>query len=274
MNQAPTEAWTPYGPQIPIAAPRPSRAQRCNRAQLLDRAQHPEEAQHSNGAQQHEGAQRLSRAQRSNRGRRPQRGEGRNRTQQPNGLEGPNEASGSLTPLGEPMSPESILCLAEDPLRWHLQYWLSLGVVGILRGEDPMLTIIRIEIEQKKIPDRAIKTQLIHNWTQHWIMHRHSCQQYFEKVTLDSEEAKWYLRDLGRMLVKKWWKMHVCIRDLERKTIPSLDARTAREMSRKIIRINRKMWEEQRADKKARLHEAGSSGSGDSVEMPDIDGMH
>lgn len=104
--------------------------------------------------------------------------------QAPNGVQAPQRKTcHARTPLGEPMDPRSASSLAEDPLRWHLRYWLDLSVVAQLRGEDSMLIGFSIELEQYKTRDQALRTRLVN--------------------ALDSPRAKPYLRDLDRMLVDK-----------------------------------------------------------------------
>ena len=58
------------------------------------------------------------------------------------------------------MTHPSTLFLARSPLAWHLEYWLSLTVIGILRGEDPMLMFLRVEIEHVKMTDQEMKSRL------------------------------------------------------------------------------------------------------------------
>ncbi|MCJ1465668.1 hypothetical protein MMC07_004287 [Pseudocyphellaria aurata] len=45
----------------------------------------------------------------------------------------------SRTPLGAPIKQAFALLLAKDIITWNLQYWLDLGLIGDLRGEDVML---------------------------------------------------------------------------------------------------------------------------------------
>lgn len=124
--------------------------------------------------------------------------------QAPNGVQAPQRKTcHARTPLGEPMDPRSASSLAEDPLRWHLRYWLDLSVVAQLRGEDSMLIGFSIELEQYKTRDQALRTRLVNAWKMHQLVNHASCSRHWNRLTLDSPRAKPYLRDLDRMLVDK-----------------------------------------------------------------------
>lgn len=52
------------------------------------------------------------------------------------------------------MSPASILRRQQDPLKWLLEYWLDIAVIGIIRGEDMKLMVLRVDMEVDKMSDR------------------------------------------------------------------------------------------------------------------------
>lgn len=129
----------------------------------------------------------------------------------------PNETHASAfphTPLGEPMNQASASVQAEDPLGWHLLYWLSIEVVARIRGEDPLLMAARIEFEHDNIADPAFKTQLREAWTRFREVNIEQCERYWRQRTLDDVEGKKYLRDLDRMLLDKQPKMRCHLRHM------------------------------------------------------------
>ena len=151
-------------------------------------------------------------------------------------LDGPTESrtspnpqghSKSLTPLGEPISQASAMSLAEDPLSWHLRYWLGLLSVATLHSQDVMLTAARIdhEIEQIQNLDLEIKIEIKKAWhyqlmkiadevkRQEHLKHVRS-PDFWDPPTLDSR-SKSLLRDLDRMLEDKEEKTRKYIRQQE-----------------------------------------------------------
>lgn len=124
--------------------------------------------------------------------------------QVPNGTQASNGAKSlTQTPLGSPMNNVSALLLAENPLAWHLQYWLNLGSVAVVRGEDAMLMALRIKMEHTKITDPALKNQLKHAWSQFQRDNQVECVRQWTLMTGDGNDAQPYLCDLDRMLVGK-----------------------------------------------------------------------
>lgn len=121
----------------------------------------------------------------------------------------------SQTPLGAPINQASAMLLAKDPLAWNLQYWLDLGLIGNLRGEDIMLMGLRIEIEYSKTLDPALRIQFQNAWIKYQIRNRAERVRYWSQMTLDSEDAKPYLRDLNTMLVDKGRKTRDYLRSAE-----------------------------------------------------------
>lgn len=124
-----------------------------------------------------------------------------------NGVQAPHrKPSDPQTPLGEPISESCASSLAEDSLRWHLQYWLVLSVIDTLRGEDSMLIAFSIELEHYKIRDQQLRTRLVDAWKMYRLVNYASCSRYWTRLTVESDRAKPYLRDLDRMLVDKGTK--------------------------------------------------------------------
>lgn len=104
---------------------------------------------------------------------------------------------------------------ARDPLTWHLQYWLDLDIIALLRNEDGILTGIRIDMEQEKIADTALKNQLQNGRKQFQRDNLDAYMRHWHQKTLDDEEAQKYVRDLDRMLVDRGPKMRAYIRLME-----------------------------------------------------------
>lgn len=124
--------------------------------------------------------------------------------QVPNGTQASNGARPlPQTPLGGPINEVSALVLAENPLAWHLPYWLSLGSVAVVRGEDAMLTALRIKMEHSKITDSALKSQLKHTWNQFQRNNQAECIRQWTQMTVNCKESQPYLCDLDRMLVDR-----------------------------------------------------------------------
>lgn len=111
--------------------------------------------------------------------------------------------SDSRTPLGEPIDKLSAFHLAYDPLTWHLNYWLSLEVVGVLRGEDPMLMALRVEREMLCLPDQELKAALHTARKPHWKTYKEESERHWPRMTLWSDECKSLARDINRMLEYK-----------------------------------------------------------------------
>ena len=150
---------------------------------------------------------------------------------------------------------QSLALLADDPLTWHLRYWLSLAVIGLLRGEDAVLMNFRIEMEHFKIRDLELRDALIIDWRTYRVANYAACQEHWGQQTLESEEAMPYLRDIDRMLVDKGRKARDHLRRLESAMGSFLRAREidiARAMVEKIAQIYQKLEEEETLDEQAR----------------------
>lgn len=128
-----------------------------------------------------------------------------------------DQAPNMTTPLGEPMNEASALERTEDPISWHLRYWLSIAVIACLRGEDIILTGIRIDMELDKIAHTEIKTRVRNARKPFQKDNMEGYKWYWTQKTLDDQDAQKYVRDLDRMLVDKGQKMSECIRDIEMK---------------------------------------------------------
>ncbi|MCJ1463131.1 hypothetical protein MMC07_001736 [Pseudocyphellaria aurata] len=136
----------------------------------------------------------------------------------------PNLPQTSRSPLGAPLSPASAALLARDPLAWHLQYWLDLGLIGNLRGEDNLLMGVRIEIEYTRTLSPALRAQFQTAWTQYQIDHRAERTRYWSRITLDdSDEARPYLGDLTTMLADKARKTRAYLRSAETAMVHELE---------------------------------------------------
>ena len=132
--------------------------------------------------------------------------------------------SDSRTPLGEPIDQDSASFLARDPIMWHMQYWFSLYLIGVLYGDDPILLSLRIEIEIDKIPQGEVATELRSVWIERKRADEGEHQPlivipeplcYFEEETLETEAGKRCLRDIDRMLVNKGKKTRTYLRHME-----------------------------------------------------------
>lgn len=121
----------------------------------------------------------------------------------------------SGTPLGEPITNQaSALLKAEDPLTWHLRYWLNLGTIGNVIGAEAILMQVIINEELHKIADRAFQTQIQNAWYQFVLYNRGEFIRHWRQRTLESDEAKAYIRDLARLVGNKRLKMRSTLRDL------------------------------------------------------------
>lgn len=122
-------------------------------------------------------------------------------------LDNPLGRSNSRTPLGEPMNRSSAFILDRSPIAWHLQYWLNIGVLGILRGKNGKIIALMIEIEQDKIPDGRLRNSLRNTWNQFWNDNKVVKARQWEARTMEDEEAQQFLRDIDRMFVDKVQKV-------------------------------------------------------------------
>lgn len=157
----------------------------------------------------------------------------------------------SQTPLGEPIDQASALLLADDPLAWNLQYWLDIAIVAIIRGEDMMLTRVRTEMERDKIPDPALRTKFEDAWSQIQLDNRENCFRKWTQMTLESPEAKPYLRDIDRMLTDKSRKLRDYLTHIEKVMLKQLEAAKidkARYLFERLGDIYQRLQREEAAD--------------------------
>lgn len=195
--------------------------------------------------------------------------------QPPSGVQTPTETSNSLTPLGEPMNQTSVLSLAEDPVRWHLQYWLVLSVVGMIRGEDPILLGFRIEIEQYKIHDQGLKNQVVRAWKPYQLVNHENCYRQWGRLALENEEVKPFLRDIDRMLVDKGPKTREFLQQLHSVIVGLLQAGeidAALRLVEKCLEMIQKLEDEEREEEQARNRQPNSPNSTNAVHSQEEEG--
>ncbi|MCJ1264506.1 hypothetical protein MMC22_004378 [Lobaria immixta] len=160
--------------------------------------------------------------------------------------------SDSRTPLGESMDQISASLLAEDPITWHLRYWSSLFLVGVLSGVvRSNFMAIMIQMEIIKIPDGEIATELRRVWIERQSTNEGEDKRLIElpetlsriafssheKDALKNEEVKRLLRDVDRILLDKRQKTRACLHQLESlldTTLEAGDLETAIECHGKI----------------------------------------
>lgn len=146
------------------------------------------------------------------------------------------------------MTQYSIARRAQDPLSWHLHYWLSISVIGILRGEDNELMGFRIEMEHSKM-NPLMQAGFRTAWDQYWRQNIEECQRYWEVKTVDSDEAIWYMRDIDAMLEHKVQKAsnYLCRKGmLMLNALQATRLEDARVLFEKIITVHTKLQEEAR----------------------------
>lgn len=134
-------------------------------------------------------------------------------TQAPNETQASNETQApavALTPLGEPITSQSASLLAEDPVKWHLSYWLHIYTIGVMRDGihvDVTLMRARMNIELEEIANAAIRTQVFDAWDDFRKANQNGFLYYWTARTLEHPAAKRYQSDLDRMLINKEQKM-------------------------------------------------------------------
>lgn len=166
-------------------------------------------------------------------------------------LPDPADASDFRTPLGEPIDQVSAANLAKDPLLWHLTYWLDLCTVGNLRGEDEILLALRMEMEVDKMLDMELQSAIYDAWFRFFMDNSEESARNWIQRTLESDEAKPYLRDIDRMLVDKARKTRQHLGHLERHMLTSLqegDAEKAKKFFEKLAPVYPKLLREEAAD--------------------------
>lgn len=129
--------------------------------------------------------------------------------------------SNSLTPLGEEMTVCSAKLRAEDPLKWLREYWLNIIAVGTVWGYD--VTLLALGMEHARLEDE-IDDEFNMTWCQYEDSNSEAYVEKWERMTLDSEEAKRYLRDIDRMMVYGHFKNSEYLQAAEQKMIDVLRA--------------------------------------------------
>lgn len=182
--------------------------------------------------------------------------------QPPTGAQVPNPARidplgppNFQTPLGEPINQRSAAFLIHDPLTWHLNYWLNIGVIAILRGEDSVLTTLRIEHEILNMLDLGLSSAVFRAWPQFWSTNSEEGKRHWAQKTLESNEAQHYLNDINRMLVNKGQKVRSYLSDRNRLMMDSLEAgkfAAAKDSFNELVFVYRKLREEEAVDARVR----------------------
>ncbi|MCJ1466243.1 hypothetical protein MMC07_004862 [Pseudocyphellaria aurata] len=146
----------------------------------------------------------------------------------------------TLSPLGEPLNDSSAENRDLCPDIWHLVYWLSLGTIGVMYGEDPYLMFLLIDMELQKTPDVPLKLILSRKWHLFIRNFGGEIQRHWTEKTLESAEAKAFLRDIDRILVDKARKARAYLPRGERVMMQALrngDRRTAEAFFKSINHI-------------------------------------
>lgn len=173
------------------------------------------------------------------------------------------------------MNQTSVLSLVEDPVRWHLQYWLVLSVVGMIRGEDPILLGFRIEIEQYKIHDQGLKNQVVRAWNPYQLVNHENCYRQWGRLALENEEVKPFLRDIDRMLVDKGPKTREFLQQLHSVIVGLLQAGeidAALRLVEKCLEMIQKLEDEEREEEQARNRQPNSPNSTNAVHSQEEEG--
>lgn len=137
-----------------------------------------------------------------------------------------------------------------NPLGWHMEYWLALGSVGILRGEDPLLMSFRIEMEHDKMHP-MLKEGFRATWNEFRAKNDAKYQRHWTQMSLESDEAKCHIRDIDRMLVNKGQKARKYLDGIEtRMDIALHESRfdEARQLFQGLTKVYAKLQEEETRD--------------------------
>lgn len=159
------------------------------------------------------------------------------------------------TPLGEPLNQLSAIRKAQFPVMWHLNYWLNMGIIGIFYGQDSMLMSVRIEIEIEEMPEEHIKIAIRNRWHQYRGANKQEYERIWARLTLESEEAKPYLRDIHKMLKNKLIKTKEYLQSAKEGIITCLRAGQMEEATKlfdKLAQLYQKLKDETAADAEAR----------------------
>lgn len=147
----------------------------------------------------------------------------------------------------------------EDPLVWHLTYWLNILVIARLRGENELLTAIRIEREQSLIPDLELRSQVQSMWVQFQRVHRAGFLHVWQQFGLESEDAHLSLVDIDNMLMDKETKTMDYVQILEAQMVDMVrnsQLDKARALLDRLADVHHELREEAMADAEIRANEA------------------
>lgn len=106
----------------------------------------------------------------------------------------------------EPLHEVKYSFLVQNPNEWHLLCWLSLGVVGLVVGEDALRLLLTIQTEATEldhVPDPHMMIEFRYSSNQFQIANREQCERLWAEFDLDSDATKWFLHDIDKMLYRK-----------------------------------------------------------------------
>lgn len=161
----------------------------------------------------------------------------------------------SRTPFGEPINQLSAAVLVQDPVMWHMEFFLNLGEVGTLYGKDSVLMTLKIRIEMMNIPDRQLSRAVCLQFNDYCRTKRAERKRTWEQSGLETDMAKSYIRDIHRMEANKLWKMERYLRTCEELMVTAIRARRiekARADFNMIVMLRKKIDEERKQDAERR----------------------
>lgn len=157
----------------------------------------------------------------------------------------------SQTPLGGLLNEAAASLRAKDPFTWLLFYWLNISTVGTIRGQDPDLLALRIEMEHEKIADPALRAQIQRVWSGFARANQRESMWLWTQMALENRKISDCFDELDRMLVDKGPKTRAHLRRLEGVMIGYLqaaDIERAKELFDKIGLSYGKLLQEEAAD--------------------------
>lgn len=138
-----------------------------------------------------------------------------------------------------------------------MRYWFSLFSVGVFRGGDAILMVLRIEIEICKIPEDNIATELRRIWIERRgfiegegkrLVSTLEPLYHFKEVALRNKSDNRLFRDFDRMLVGKGQKTRTYLFHLETLMNTSLEAgniETAKELRERLRDLCQRLNDEE-----------------------------
>ena len=157
------------------------------------------------------------------------------------------------------MLPEWVNERDQNPVEWHLNYWLNVFVVAMMRGENPTLTLVRIEREQSLMDDERVGYHVQSMWLQFRRDHQANVQGIWEQLGLEDGNADIIIEDIGSMLVDKERKMmnYLLIKEAEMlHEVRNSRPEQARARSDQLCNIYDHLRVETTADMERRANEA------------------